>query len=69
MGDEKIHEIVERAVNKWLSERNPEETVSNKDMLAVLTGVTIGSLVCYLIENSKIKKRLKRIESRLEIEN
>ena len=69
MDNEKIHEIAERAVNKWLSERNPEETVSNKDMLAVLTGVTIGSLVCYLIENSKIKKRLKRIESRLEIEN
>ena len=69
MDNEKIHGIAERAVNKWLSERNPEETVSNKDMLAVLTGVTIGSLVCYLIETSKIKKRLKRIESRLEIEN
>lgn len=69
MDNEKIHGIAEKAVNKWLSERNPEETVSNKDMLAVLTGVTIGSLVCYLIENSKIKKRLKRIENRLEIEN
>ena len=69
MSDEKIHEIAEGAVNKWLSERKTEETVSNKDMLAVLTGVTIGSLVCYLIENSKIKKRLKKIESRLEIEN
>ena len=69
MDAEKIHGISERAVNKWLSERNPEETVSNKDMFAVLTGVTIGSLVCYLIENSKIKKRLKKIESRLEIEN
>ena len=69
MDNEKIHGIAERTVNKWLSERNPEETVSNKDMLAVLTGVTIGSLVCYLIENSKIKKRIKKIESRLEIEN
>ena len=69
MSDEKIHEIAEGAVNKWLSERKTEESVSNKDMLAVLTGVTIGSLVCYLIENSKIKKRLKKIESRLEIEN
>lgn len=69
MSDEKIHEIAEGAVNKWLSERKTEETVSNKDMLAVLTGVTIGSLVCYLIENSKIKKRLKKIESRLEIES
>lgn len=69
MSDEKIHGIAEKAINKWLSERNPEETVSNKDMLAVLTGVTIGSLVCYLTENSKIKKRLKKIESRLEIEN
>ena len=69
MDNEKIHGIAERAVNKWVSERNPEETVSNKDMLAVLTGVTIGSLVCYLIENSKIKKRIKKIESRLEIEN
>lgn len=69
MSDEKIHEIAEGAVNKWLSERKTKESVTNKDMLAVLTGVTIGSLVCYLIENSKIKKRLKRIESRLEIEN
>lgn len=69
MDDEKIHGITERAVNKWLSERNPEETVSNKDMLAVLTGVTIGSLVCYLIENSKVKKKLKKIEERLEIED
>lgn len=69
MSDEKIHEIAEGAVNKWLSERKTEESVTNKDMLTVLTGVTIGSLVCYLIENSKIKKRLKRIESRLEIEN
>lgn len=69
MSDEKIHEIAEEAVNKWLSERKTEETVTNRDMLAVLTGVTIGSLVCYLIENSKVKKRLKKIENRLEIED
>ena len=69
MSDEKIHEIAERAVNKWLSERKTEESVTNKDMLAVLTGVTIGSLVCYLIENSKVKKRLRKIEERLEIKD
>ena len=69
MSDEKIHEIAEGAVNRWLSERKTEETVTNRDMLAVLTGVTIGSLVCYLIENSKVKKRLKKIENRLEIED
>lgn len=69
MSDEKIHEIAEGAVNKWLPERKTEESVTNKDMLAVITGVTIGSLVCYLIENSKVKKRLRKIEERLEIED
>ena len=66
MTDAELQEIADKAFRDWEKNRKKGEIVSNKDMLAILIGVTIGGIITNHFEKSSLRRRIEKLEAKVE---